>query len=295
MGGERSWRPAAPPQRPRAALHNRRRCCAGAVAASALALPPSQFRSPPSPTPAVHISGVVAVIAAVPGIAAYGLRHVLPLPASVVLWHIAGTGMLVAAAATEALAGRTTWIMGKAGTGSEGAGRGRVGPRMGAGTRGGTCAAAACPRLADALPPFAFSLSCSAPTALSTPCTSRCCGPTTWACAQSWRCSGASARSPPSLRCWQREGAVAGCRHRLLPVCALCLPARSIRHVTTRCRCHPVRVVPAVPPPVHIEAPGAIADSWMLFFMFLFCLPAGHRRVLHWRLAQRDGARPHGE
>ncbi|PSC71447.1 dual specificity phosphatase domain [Micractinium conductrix] len=65
------------------------------------------------PLMGVHISGVVAVIAAVPGIAAYGLRHVLPLPASVVLWHIAGTGMLVAAAATEALAGRTTWIMGK--------------------------------------------------------------------------------------------------------------------------------------------------------------------------------------
>lgn len=61
----------------------------------------------------VHISGVVAAIAALPGMAAWALRTTLPLPVSVVLWHISGSGMLVAAAATEALAGRTTGLLGK--------------------------------------------------------------------------------------------------------------------------------------------------------------------------------------
>lgn len=61
----------------------------------------------------VHISGVVAAIAALPGVAAWALRQTLPLPVSVVLWHISGSGMLVAAAATEALAGRTTSLLGK--------------------------------------------------------------------------------------------------------------------------------------------------------------------------------------
>ncbi|KAL4424957.1 hypothetical protein ABPG77_002842 [Micractinium sp. CCAP 211/92] len=61
----------------------------------------------------VHISGVVAAIAAVPGVAAWVLRHSLPLPVSVVLWHVAGSGFLVAAAATERLAGHTTGLLGK--------------------------------------------------------------------------------------------------------------------------------------------------------------------------------------
>lgn len=55
----------------------------------------------------------VAAIAALPGIAAWGLRHTLPLPLSIVLWHVAGSGMLVAAAATETLAGHTTDLLGK--------------------------------------------------------------------------------------------------------------------------------------------------------------------------------------
>ena len=61
----------------------------------------------------VHISGVVAALAALPGLAAWGLRHSLPLPVSLVLWHVAGSGMVVAAAATEALAAHTTGLLGK--------------------------------------------------------------------------------------------------------------------------------------------------------------------------------------
>lgn len=73
--------------------------------------------SPPAvhPLRTVHISGVVAAIAAVPGVAAWVLRHSLPLPVSVVLWHVAGSGFLVAAAATERLAGHTTGLLGKVG------------------------------------------------------------------------------------------------------------------------------------------------------------------------------------
>eukprot|EP00887_Chlorella_sp_A99_P001424 scaffold8.g1424.t1 len=62
----------------------------------------------------VHLSGVVAGVASLPGLAAWALRHTLPLPASIVLWHIAGTGFLVAAAASEHLAAHTTWLLGKA-------------------------------------------------------------------------------------------------------------------------------------------------------------------------------------
>lgn len=61
----------------------------------------------------VHLSGVVAGVASLPGLAAWALRHTLPLPASIVLWHIAGTGFLVAAAASEHLAAHTTWLLGK--------------------------------------------------------------------------------------------------------------------------------------------------------------------------------------
>ena len=63
----------------------------------------------------VHISSIVAGLAGIVGASAWGLRHVLPLPVSVVLWHVAGTGMLVAAAATETMAGRTTGLLGKVG------------------------------------------------------------------------------------------------------------------------------------------------------------------------------------
>ena len=79
----------------------------------------SAFLPPPSPQPqGVHISAVVAGLAAVPGVAAWVGRHVLPLPVSVVLWHISATGLLVAAAATETLAGRTTGLLGKVCTGA---------------------------------------------------------------------------------------------------------------------------------------------------------------------------------
>lgn len=61
----------------------------------------------------VHISSIVAGLAGGVGLAAWSLRHVLPLPLSVVLWHVAGTGMLVAAAATETMAGQTTGLLGK--------------------------------------------------------------------------------------------------------------------------------------------------------------------------------------
>ena len=61
----------------------------------------------------VHISSIVAGLAGGVGLAAWSLRHVLPLPVSVVLWHVAGTGMLVAAAATETMAGQTTGLLGK--------------------------------------------------------------------------------------------------------------------------------------------------------------------------------------
>ncbi len=85
----------------------------------ALVLPASSVQpkltcfAPSVPSHTVHISGVVAAIAAVPGVAAWVLRHSLPLPVSVVLWHVAGSGFLVAAAATERLAGHTTGLLGK--------------------------------------------------------------------------------------------------------------------------------------------------------------------------------------
>lgn len=65
------------------------------------------------PLMGVHISGVVAAVSAVPGLAAWALRGSLPLPVSLVLWHVAGSGLLVAAAATEALAGHTVGLLGK--------------------------------------------------------------------------------------------------------------------------------------------------------------------------------------
>jgi hypothetical protein len=99
------------------------------------------------PLMGVHISAVVAAIASVPCLAAWALRHTLPLPANLVLWHIGASGLLVAVAATETLAGRTTGIMGKVG---------RVpGPRAGgsSGSRGRECAGGCLPRVA---PPTVF-------------------------------------------------------------------------------------------------------------------------------------------
>ena len=61
----------------------------------------------------VHLSGVVAGVAALPAFLAVWLRSSLPLPASIVLWYIAGTGLLVAVAASEQLAAHTTWLLGK--------------------------------------------------------------------------------------------------------------------------------------------------------------------------------------
>jgi len=61
----------------------------------------------------VHLSGVVAGIAAIPAIAAFAFRRFLPIPAAIALWHIAGTGLVVSIAASGPLARHTTWIMGK--------------------------------------------------------------------------------------------------------------------------------------------------------------------------------------
>lgn len=61
----------------------------------------------------VHLSGVVGSIALLPAALAYFLRRALPLPVSIVLWHTAACGFTVALAASEHMASRTTWILGK--------------------------------------------------------------------------------------------------------------------------------------------------------------------------------------
>ena len=67
----------------------------------------------------VHLSGVVGTIAAVPAIVAWSCRRVLPLPAALVLWHVAGAGFAVSLATrSEWLASRTTWMLGKRADGS---------------------------------------------------------------------------------------------------------------------------------------------------------------------------------
>lgn len=73
--------------------------------------PPTAVHSlqPSSP----HLAAVAA-IASLPALAAYLLRNVLPLPAEIALVHVAGTGLLVALAASEPLAAHTTWLLGKA-------------------------------------------------------------------------------------------------------------------------------------------------------------------------------------
>lgn len=61
----------------------------------------------------VHLSGVVAGIASLPALCAFVFRKSLPLPASLILWHIAGTGFVVSLAASSACARHSTWILGK--------------------------------------------------------------------------------------------------------------------------------------------------------------------------------------
>lgn len=145
----------------------------------------------------VHISSIVAGLAGGVGLAAWSLRHVLPLPISVVLWHVAGTGMLVAAAATETMAGQTTGLLGKVRRGMAcGCVRWRRRPlhawrvlsqSLSAGRHDSPCHASVL-------------AACSAPTVPSAPSASRCCGPTMRACAPSWPCSAESAPSPSSAR-----------------------------------------------------------------------------------------------
>lgn len=48
---------------------------------------------------------------------AYLFRRTLPVPVSILLWHISVSGFLVSAAASEPLAPYTTWILGKNGRG----------------------------------------------------------------------------------------------------------------------------------------------------------------------------------
>lgn len=61
----------------------------------------------------VHISGIVAGIAAVPATIAWLGRHALPLPLNLALWHVAAAGFAVAAASTDLLAKHTTKMLGK--------------------------------------------------------------------------------------------------------------------------------------------------------------------------------------
>lgn len=61
----------------------------------------------------VHLSGVVAGIAAVPAALAWFGRRVLPLPVELGLIHIAAAGFVVAAASSQALAKHTAWVLGK--------------------------------------------------------------------------------------------------------------------------------------------------------------------------------------
>lgn len=66
----------------------------------------------------IHLSGVVACAACVPAAFAFSLRKLLPLPAQLILWHIATTGFAVSLAASVPLASRTTWLLGKKRDGS---------------------------------------------------------------------------------------------------------------------------------------------------------------------------------
>jgi hypothetical protein len=61
----------------------------------------------------IHLSGVVGGIASLPALCAFIFRKSLPLPASIILWHIAGSGIVVSLAASDAFARRSTWLLGK--------------------------------------------------------------------------------------------------------------------------------------------------------------------------------------
>lgn len=59
------------------------------------------------------LSLVVGSIALVPATLAFYLRSHVPMPVTLTLGHIAATGFVVAAAASDRLAPSTTWLLGK--------------------------------------------------------------------------------------------------------------------------------------------------------------------------------------
>jgi len=61
----------------------------------------------------IHLSGVVGGIASLPALCAFIFRKSLPLPASLILWQIAGTGIVISLAASDAFARHSTWLLGK--------------------------------------------------------------------------------------------------------------------------------------------------------------------------------------
>lgn len=62
----------------------------------------------------MHLSGVVASVAVVPGaLALLAARRSLPLPITLALAHIAGTGFAVAISASAPCARYTTSLLGK--------------------------------------------------------------------------------------------------------------------------------------------------------------------------------------
>lgn len=63
----------------------------------------------------MHLSGVVGGASLGPALLAYAGRSTLPKAATLVLWHAAGAGLLVALAASSHLARHTTGMLGKVG------------------------------------------------------------------------------------------------------------------------------------------------------------------------------------
>ncbi|KFM23827.1 Uncharacterized protein YnbD [Auxenochlorella protothecoides] len=66
----------------------------------------------------MHLSGVVGGASLGPALLAYAGRSTLPKAATLVLWHAAGAGLLVALAASSHLARHTTGMLGKTPHGS---------------------------------------------------------------------------------------------------------------------------------------------------------------------------------
>ena len=62
----------------------------------------------------IHLSGLVGSIATLPALLAVLLRRHVPLPVTLVLWHVAVTGFAVSIAASDALAAESTGLLGKA-------------------------------------------------------------------------------------------------------------------------------------------------------------------------------------